>query len=257
MKFFNPSIVSGSGNFFGVFSGSFSGNGANLRNVVSYTNTDTLNYINSRRVISGSSQVSFLSISNKSPLLVSGSGLNNSIPYSVGKSYLSSSNLYYSQDNIGVGLKNPSSKFQISGSNRNLFNVTNRTNSYLYVSGSGNVGVSTQNPTHKLTISGSMKATTIADAVNSLGTLNQVLSSTGNSLSWVNPLIKQIQIGSTLIGTTSSDITFTTPFTNTPVVVLSSAIGAAISITSITTTFFRVTNPGASHTIYWIAVTLN
>lgn len=239
MKFLYPTIISGSGNFKGHFTGSFSGDGSNLLNVISYTNSDTLSYINSRNVVSGSSQISYPSISNRPPFLISGSGM------------------YFNGNNIGVGVKNPSSKFQISGSSSSLLNVTRGNNSYFYISGSGNIGISTISPTHKLTISGSVKPTTIADSSNSIGSLNQVLTSTGNSLSWINPLIKQIQIGSTLIGTTSSDITFSTPFTNTPVVVLSSAVGAAISITSITTTFFRVTNPTSAHTIYWIAVTLN
>jgi hypothetical protein len=42
----------------GSFSGSFVGDGSNLAGVTSYTNSDTLTYINSLEVVSGSSQIS-------------------------------------------------------------------------------------------------------------------------------------------------------------------------------------------------------
>ena len=48
----------------GGFSGSFSGDGSNLTGVVSYTDTDTELYINSKNVISGSSQLSGDTIDN-------------------------------------------------------------------------------------------------------------------------------------------------------------------------------------------------
>jgi hypothetical protein len=56
----------------GSFSGSFYGDGSNLSGVTSYTNTDTLNYINEVGVISGSSQVNYNSIQNKPSIVGTG-----------------------------------------------------------------------------------------------------------------------------------------------------------------------------------------
>ena len=50
----------------------------------------------------------------------------------------------------------------------------------------GNIGVNKNNPQYPLDISGSVKFTTIRDTNNNIGSSGQVLSSTGNGLSWID-----------------------------------------------------------------------
>ena len=72
----------------GSFTGSFSGDGSQLTGVSNYTDSDTLNYINTKNVVSGSSQVSISSTDGFA--VFSGSvksyadGINSDLSSSVG-----------------------------------------------------------------------------------------------------------------------------------------------------------------------------
>jgi len=101
MDLYYPNIITGSGNFSGYFSGSFVGDGSQLSGVTSYTNTDTLNYINSRGVLSGSLPAN----------IISGSGTNSFIPRYIGSKYIGSSTIQQIGNNVRV-----TGSLQITGS---------------------------------------------------------------------------------------------------------------------------------------------
>jgi hypothetical protein len=97
MDLYFPNIITGSG----YFSGSFIGDGSQLSGVTSYTNTDTLNYINSIGVLSGSLPAN----------IISGSGTDSYIPKYIGSKYIGSSTIQQVGDNVRV-----TGSLQITGS---------------------------------------------------------------------------------------------------------------------------------------------
>ena len=135
----------------GSFSGSFYGDGSNLSGVTSYTNTDTLNYINSINVISGSSQVSYVGLSNIPAGIVSGAAQIPSI--------------------LPTGT--------VSGSSQVSF--TTISNKPTLVSGSSQVIYTQLSSIPSGIVSGSSQVVSILSSLNTYTSSNDTLNTTQNS----------------------------------------------------------------------------
>lgn len=101
----------------GSFSGSFVGDGSQLSGVTSYTDSDTLSYINSIGVISGSDQINQLSDVEASgsfsgSFVGDGSGLTgiSATPWTS-----SGADIYFNTGNVGIGTTSPDNSLHIEG----------------------------------------------------------------------------------------------------------------------------------------------
>lgn len=111
-------------------------------------------------------------------------GSVNYIPFFNGSTNLSSSVIYQSGNNIGIGIENPASKLHISSSTAGIFEIDGPGSlNILYVSASGNIGVGMITPNYDLDVSGSIRIT------GSLALGNITPSATNGRLDATNDIV--------------------------------------------------------------------